>query len=649
MRKLRRPLINLRNAPVYADRIRAQWPEYDQNLSLLPGVLCENCRIQSTVSKFLCAKLDQARMWMRSTELDNRLTRNCKCTICTIATRKGPMNLHRHAATSPRAKATKILASPSPPSTASPTVSRRNKTRMVTRSAAPPTVSLRNKKRVVTRDVDPDWVPSPKRRYTKRKGDTTAGVIGRPKITRTPQPPPVMTHDAMNAMRLDAGLTQRQLYNVSKHMRRSLRQRGVVEPGLRNNMVQRNRTLDDIFAVCTSYDLPAVICTDVRTLIARTCAHRGLDADNISLLKIGIDVGRGSLKFSMSIVSGKTPPRQKKRVTYNTKLSDIPMFRETGVKKLLLLALVPGATEKYVTVADILQRLVHDYPAVLCSDLKVVNLVLGLQPHSSKHPCPFCLWMKGDRNQVAPPRTFEHIREWNGKWVDAGGIRSNLMDFFNCEFVPMAIFPRSGRIMDYVPIPELHILMGIVNKLYKEMSRIYENVAKWPAQLYLVADKPRNKFNGNACRKLLKNILLLRALIDHDFPPIRISRRNAAGQNARLREFALTLGALDTLVHKTFGMVLRNGWASAHAEFTAAYLKLGISITSKVHIIMAHLPQFIRLQGSSLGKFSEQAFESVHFDFDNKWLTTHCVVDPKNPKYSSALRQTILEYNAAHL
>ena len=40
-----------------------------------------------------------------------------------------------------------------------------------------------------------------------------------------------------------------------------------------------------------------------------------------------------------------------------------------------------------------------------------------------------------------------------------------------------------------------------------------------------------------------------------------------------------------------------------------------ISITTKVHILTEHVPDFCKKHGYSLGWYSEQALESCHYDF----------------------------------
>ena len=67
-------------------------------------------------------------------------------------------------------------------------------------------------------------------------------------------------------------------------------------------------------------------------------------------------------------------------------------------------------------------------------------------------------------------------------------------------------------------------------------------------------------------------------------------------------------------------------YEEAIARFTTLYLELPIAVTPKVHILMFHVTEYIRIinahwEGSKigLGFMSEQAFESIHSNLKQKW------------------------------
>ena len=110
-----------------------------------------------------------------------------------------------------------------------------------------------------------------------------------------------------------------------------------------------------------------------------------------------------------------------------------------------------------------------------CCDLKVINIALGLMTHSSLHPCPWCHWSKGSRDMdmAWELRTFQGIRQWYERWSQETGCEpKHCKKYFNCQEVPLSMFPDNGFVSDFVPLPELHLLLGIVNKLTDELLKV---------------------------------------------------------------------------------------------------------------------------------------------------------------------------------
>ena len=101
----------------------------------------------------------------------------------------------------------------------------------------------------------------------------------------------------------------------------------------------------------------------------------------------------------------------------------------------------------------------------LTADLKVVNMVCGLNSHAASFPCPYCLWPKGSKEEKSwPHRTFAQIRENNEKWIAAGGKANHVKKYFNC--CHKLLFVSDGEVLFTIPPPSLHLLMGLLNTLY---------------------------------------------------------------------------------------------------------------------------------------------------------------------------------------
>jgi hypothetical protein len=120
-----------------------------------------------------------------------------------------------------------------------------------------------------------------------------------------------------------------------------------------------------------------VVCTDTKAVFNSMVHSRGYDTSSV-LAKIGIDSGRSFLKVSMSVVTRISESRMTK-----------PEFKDGGVRRLIILAAVENVSETYDNLKVILKLLQLDQiEFVLAADMKVANLVLGLQSASSAHPCP---------------------------------------------------------------------------------------------------------------------------------------------------------------------------------------------------------------------------------------------------------------------
>ncbi len=93
------------------------------------------------------------------------------------------------------------------------------------------------------------------------------------------------------------------------------------------------------------------------------------------------------------------------------------------------------------------------------------------------------------------------------------------------------------------------------------------------------------------------------------------------------------------MVRGCFGNRLRPGWQQVIDEFRAAYLATGLSMTTKLHVILSHVRAFCELKGVGLGIFSEQPGETLHHDF----LKTLANINPpkkkSHPNYGAKVKK----------
>ena len=69
--------------------------------------------------------------------------------------------------------------------------------------------------------------------------------------------------------------------------------------------------------------------------------------------------------------------------------------------------------------------------------------------------------------------------------------------------------------------------------------------------------------------------------------------------------------AFDSLVEGCISVGLCLDYMDRVRSFQNAYLDCGVSVTPKVHAVFVHLGPFLEKHQVGLGKWSEQAFESV--------------------------------------
>lgn len=159
-------------------------------------------------------------------------------------------------------------------------------------------------------------------------------------------------------------------------------------------------------------------------------------------------------------------------------------FRDTGVKKLFLLGLVPSAQEHYENVSKLWLLLkINQLNCTVATDLKLANILTGIMTHSSNHPCTYCNAVKGNLDQMGEYRTIGNCMINYEDWQKEGGKKNCAKIYENCINPPLFVGDEDDKIIDFVPPPELHLFIGIVNTVYDHMIVEFEDDAKKWAQM----------------------------------------------------------------------------------------------------------------------------------------------------------------------
>lgn len=75
----------------------------------------------------------------------------------------------------------------------------------------------------------------------------------------------------------------------------------------------------------------------------------------------------------------------------------------------------------------------------------------------------------------------------------------------NCINEPLITVDSDVPLISYVPVPELHILIGVTTSLYQSLDKEDPQLAHdWLEQLNIQLSH-RGQFNGNGARQLLKS------------------------------------------------------------------------------------------------------------------------------------------------
>ena len=136
---------------------------------------------------------------------------------------------------------------------------------------------------------------------------------------------------------------------------------------------------------------------------------------------------------------------------------------------------------------------------------------------------------------------------------------------------------------------------------------------------------------GNECKVLLKNTEKLLELLP-----------------AEHCDFYMAFVAFNQVVDSCFGLELYPKYSSCIENFEKAYLKLGLNITPKVHLLIEHAVEDISLHGQGLGLFNEAAAESIHADFDH-FYGRYATKDNNSPTFLKKLQLAVTAYNSSHI
>jgi len=447
------------------------------------------------------------------------------------------------------------------------------------------------------------------------------------------------------AMQINAGLSDRQLFKVLKDLRLKFG-RKVIESQVQSILVERKTIFADLFSKemvnfvdshGKSMIRPFVFCNDISEFISRILFLRG-DDDLSTVLKVGFDDGQSVLKLTLSVYD--PGDRLVIKTLSNTRalqsqgIGADQDFLKSGVNKIFILAAAPKVSETYQNCKIFLDKVLTDNVSYhFAADLKMTNICLGIMTHAALHPCPYCEGTKNKFEEHAPCRTLDSISENHEKWMNESGKKTTLKHYYNCSNRPLLkSHELSTPTLDIVPPPTLHIKLGIVNKLYDELKKKYPTLDDWPKALFIIKEEYHGQcFEGNECSKLLKNLDMLCNMLPEELQP-----------------FHDCFVALQDAMEACFGFTLDSSYKEKVAHFANCYSNLNLSVTTKVHVLIRHVPEFIDRHQKPLGHFCEQVVEQCHSKF-NKLFNSYKIKDVNHTNYMRNFFNAIMHFNSYHV
>ena len=454
----------------------------------------------------------------------------------------------------------------------------------------------------------------------KEHEGTPLATLGPPRKTDVTEPLPAgkpFTSKQLFGMQTDLGLSNTRTRVLAQNLRLASGSRKAVEKGFKKSLTEHSHSLDDFSKVVTisyvkkdketkiieNYEQSTVVCTDIPKFIDQIIEKRSLQDCDSLLIKVGIDGGGGFLKFCLGVfdmdnlVSGLQTGLAKK-------------FKDSGVKKVFLVATAPGVSEDYVNVKKIwlnlgLHKMNRKY--TFATDLKLCNVLLGLMTHSSCHPCCWCEIERGNLVNKGKSRTIASLNKLFWDFFEAKTDKSEAKHYGNVIHPPIISdnLDDSTLVIEVFPPPELHLLIGPVNTLYDGLEKVWPRSEEWLNICNVKkTDYHGGKFEGNDSRKLLKKVDQLEGL---------------APNNKVVKKYAKAFKALNDVVHACYGYDLADDYLVKISSFSVAYLNLKINVTPKIHAVMHHISEFCKKTRRGLGPWSEQASESIHHDFKQTW------------------------------
>ncbi|XP_047130336.1 uncharacterized protein LOC105848372 [Hydra vulgaris] len=357
--------------------------------------------------------------------------------------------------------------------------------------------------------------------------------------------------------------------------------------------------------------------------------ERGIDTPN-AIARISIDGGQNFLKVIINVFDPKNH------------YSSSEMYKDSGVKRCFILAIVEMVSEDNGNLQKLLELLkLEEVDFSLAFDLKCANSVFGLSSHSGKYACLYC---EGECSLKARKlRTLGSIDLCYDQYVCEGKKRRKMQDYKNV-INPRLIYLKENQetILEHiVPPPELHIMMGVVDKLCTMLLCVWPPFQNWLKTHYILMRGYHGVgLDGNNANKfmslldVLERDVTLTATIDI-LPIINCVRKFSL---VKLAVFGLEMGADISAKIEDFKCSF-----SSLQLYAKDIFDYDLKVSWKIHILVCHILPSIEHNNISLGNYAEQCGEAVHHIFKKTWVNFKITIGHKN--YGKKLKFAVVNFN----
>ena len=250
----------------------------------------------------------------------------------------------------------------------------------------------------------------------------------------------------------------------------------------------------------------------------------------------------------------------------------------------------------------------------------------------------FCAWCE--------PLTVGDARRLWSEYLAAGGEGTG-KEFGSFVNEILVQYPNETLLLDILNFPELHVMLGLVQKLldYIKLASSTHFAQSVIDELNITETYHRGKkgLNGNACKKLIENATLF---------IIKSKALPNSCDKAKIVAAAKTMSLFNNMVNSYFGQLVEEGWEQDVKDFCAAYRALvGISYPPKFHLVEGRLVQFLKrrwsLDNSYKGFGSEQPVEALHHKFEEHFDSYK--VGRMHEDYGNRLLDAVLSWNSRRI